>query len=508
MKKELLTLASLSSLSLMAGQEQKPNIILFLVDDMGWQDTSVPFYSDTTMWNRNFHTPAMEQLASQGMKFTNAYASSISSPTRVSLFTGVNAMSHGVTNWTLRHNQSTDGNNKTLSFTGWNVNGLSPQAGIDSTYHATPLAQILKDNGYATFIVGKGHFGAISTPGEEPLNLGFDRNVASHAAGGLGSYLGTKNFGGIGSDPVWAVPGLEKYHGQDIFISEALTLEAKELMDEAIEEHKPFFLYMSHYAVHIPFDADKRFYQKYKDRGLEETEARYASIVEGMDKSLGDLMEYVKERGIADNTIIIFMSDNGGFSANPRTPTFNGARKNYPLRSGKGSLYEGGIREPMIVYMPGVTKAASVSDSRVIIEDFFPTILDMAEVKKPQTIQKVEGKSFMAALEGKKINKGRAFYWHFPNDWGTRDDETGRPSSAIMLDGMKLIHYWEDGTNELFNINDDIGENNNLINSSPQYDKIAQKLARILSDELRKNGASVPKFKDSGKQCPYPDQTL
>jgi hypothetical protein len=161
--------------------------------------------------------------------------------------------------------------------------------------------------------VGKAHFGARKTPGADPKNLGFDVNIAGHAPGGPGSFLGTDNFGDP-SDPGWDVPGLEAYHGKDIYLTEALTIEALQAMDTAVADGVPFFLYMSHYAVHAPFAPDKRYYHKYKAAGLTDVEAMYASMIEGMDESLGDILDNVDRHGLTDDTIVIFVSDNGGFS--------------------------------------------------------------------------------------------------------------------------------------------------------------------------------------------------
>jgi len=500
------TFLAFSSLGLAAEKQEKPNIILFLVDDMGWQDTSVRFHTKKTQWNKQFETPNMERLARMGVKFTNAYAAPVSTPSRVSLLTGTNPTRHHVTNWTLHKNRSTDGPNKILNLAKWNVNGYTTDPSLENAYYATSLPQILKKNGYMNLFVGKAHFGAVGTPAANPLNIGFDRNVGGTAAGGPPSYLGKKNFGNLGGNPR-GVPHLEKYHGKDIFLSEALTIEAELLMDEALDAKKPFFLYMAHYAVHIPFSVDMRFYPKYKDMGFAEPEARYASLIEGMDKSLGDLMDYLKEKGIADNTIIIFMSDNGGYSVGVRSKTFGGINKNAPLRGGKGSLYEGGIREPMLVYVPKMTKPGSVNKSPVIIEDFFPTILELAQAKG-NPIQELDSKSFLAALKGKKINKKRSFFWHYPNDWGVRSNECGAPSSAVRRGNMKLIHDYETGSNQLFNISKDIGERKNLLKRGNRYKRIAGQLAKILSDKLRQEKSPMPSFKATGKQCPYPDETI
>jgi len=172
-----------------------------------------------------------------------------------------------------------------------------------------------------------------------------------------------------------------------------LTREAIATLKENQTSQKPFFLYMAHYAIHLPYNKDERFYQKYIDKGLTDTEAKYASLIEGMDKSLGDLMDYLVQNKLDQNTYILFMSDNGGLSLSPpRTAPEHS--QNYPLKQGKGSLYEGGIRVPMIVSGPGIQQK-SVSKQYVGIEDFFSTILDIAAVKKYKTVQQVDGQSFL-----------------------------------------------------------------------------------------------------------------
>lgn len=271
-----------------------PNIVFFLVDDMGWQETSVPFHTETTELNRRYRTPNMERLAAQGVKFTQAYASAVCSPTRVSALTGMNVARHGVTNWTLRKNASPDRPHKTLQPPVWNVNGICADAGTERTQQVTPLPELLRTVGYRTIHVGKAHFGAKDTPGENPLNLGFDVNIAGHAAGGPGSYWGERNFSAAWRTKppavIWDVPGLEAYHGRDVYLTEALTLEAIKAVERAVSNREPFYLYMSHYAVHAPWERDDRFYQKYLEEGLKPFEATLASMIEGMDKSLGDVI--------------------------------------------------------------------------------------------------------------------------------------------------------------------------------------------------------------------------
>ena len=284
----------------------KPNIIMFLVDDMGWQDTSVPFWNKITKLNKKYVTPNMERLAREGMKFTQAYATPVCTPTRVSLISGMNAARHRVTSWTLRRDTDMVKPPKGLKLPKWNLNGAQPTDSINQSVHITPLPQILKDNGYFTIHTGKAHFGTIGTPSADPTTLGFEINIAGHAAGAPGSYYGTKNFENTKrKEAIWNVPGLEKYHGQDIFLTEAITKEAILAMDVAINKEAPFYLYMAHYAVHTPIQGDSRFEQKYLDKGLHPKEAKYASMIEGMDKSLGDLMNHLDKKGIADNTIIL-----------------------------------------------------------------------------------------------------------------------------------------------------------------------------------------------------------
>ena len=484
--------------------EKKPNIILFLVDDMGWQDTSVPFWNKRTPFNERYHTPAMERLAKEGMIFTQAYASSVSSPTRVSLITGMNAARHRVTNWTLERNASVDGKSDILAYPDWNVNGVQPVDTVKHATYATLLPWILKDNGYYTIHCGKAHYGAIGTPSANPLNCGFDVNIAGHAAGGPGSYLGTENFGNAekgGYTLPWGVPGLEKYHGDTIFLTEALTREALSALDHARTTGKPFYLYMAHYAVHIPLYADQRFYQKYIDIGLEDYEARYSSMIEGMDKSLDDIMKYLDNNGLTENTIILFMSDNGGFSLRPRGGELH--THNKPLNSGKGSAYEGGIREPMIVKWPGKVREGSRCNDYLIIEDFFPSILEMAQIRKYSHVQKIDGKSFVPMLLQKGTTaRGRNLYWHFPNNWGPTGPGIGT-TSTIRSDDWKLIYYYEYRHFELFNISDDIGELHNLAGQNP--DKVKE-LAGKLGKYLRSVDAQRPSYKRTGKLVSWPDE--
>lgn len=484
-------------------KEETPNIIMFLVDDMGWQDTSVPFWKDSTTFNRRYHTPNMEKLAEQGMKFTQAYASAVCSPTRVSLMSGMNAARHRVTNWTLRRNATNDRPHPTLNLPDWNVNGLQPTDSIENSVHITPLPQILKNNGYYTVHSGKAHFGAINTPAENPENIGFDVNIAGHAAGGPGSFLAKKNYSAQwrNGGSQWDVPGLEKYHGTDTYLTEALTLEALDALHKPLKEGSPFFLYLAHYAVHAPIEADKRFVQKHLDAGMSKTEAAYASMLEGMDKSLGDLMSFLDKNNLSENTIILFMSDNGGLSAHARGGDPH--THNRPLASGKGSAYEGGIRVPMLVKWPGVTKPASVCETPLIIEDFFPSILEMAGIKNFQTIQTVDGKSFLSLLKNQKSDAfDRSLFWHYPNKWGGEGPGIGTTSS-IRKGNWKMVYWYKDQKKEIFNLRNDISETHDV---SAEYPEKVKELSKELGTYLRDVKAQRPTFKDSGKPVPWPDE--
>lgn len=468
------------------------NIVFFMVDDMGWQETSVPFHTQVTELNRRYRTPNMERLAAQGMKFTQAYASAVCSPTRVSALTGMNAARHRVTNWTLRRDRSPDDASSTLEPPAWNLNGVCTNSGVGRAMRVTPLPALLRDAGYYTIHVGKAHFGAKGTPGENPLNLGFEINVAGHAAGGPGSYWGLKNFSAAWRtqppDLIWDVPGLEKYHGRDIYLTEALTLEAINELEKAAATGRPFYLYMAHYAVHAPWERDDRFCDAYLDRGLKPFEATLASMIEGMDKSLGDIMDALERLGVAENTLVLFMSDNGAPSQCPR---------NLPLRGHKLTPYEGGIREPLIVKWPRITQPGSVCKTPVIIEDFFPTILEAAGVEwKGKTLQTVDGVSFVPLLRGAGAQSpDRVFTWHFPHTYAGQT-----PFSAIRQGPWKLIYHHPERKLELFNVEEDVEEARNTVLDEPTK---TRELAELLASRLSGMEALMPIQKASGKALPY-----
>ena len=506
---------------LAAAAQAQPNIVFFLVDDMGWQETSVPFWQERTPLNDRYRTPNMERLARMGVKFTEAYACAVSSPSRCSLMSGMNAARHRVTNWTLRYNQTTDQPGGDLILPQWNCNGIQPAATAtphDTARSAliTPLPELLRAQGYYTIHCGKAHFAAETTAGADPLTMGFDVNIAGGAAGGPASYLGERQYG----EGVFHVAGLEAYYADSVFLTEALTREAIKALKVPIARKQPFYLYMSHYAIHVPYDEDRRFSPNYRTADgkgvfdeqlgapLNESEIRHAALVEGMDKSLGDLLDFLQSQPeVAQNTIILFMSDNGGQALNNVRQGTANRDQNYPARAGKGSAFMGGVREPMMVYWPGVTQGGTTTTQRVIIEDFYPTILDMAGIENYETHQTIDGISFVQTLRGDTSDVQRPLVWHFPNLWGeTQNTEEGYGAySAILKGNYHLIYTWETGRLRLYDTANDIGEQNDIAANNPE---VVKALATELSQYLRERDAQRPSFKSTGKLCPWPDETL
>ncbi len=441
----------------------------------------------------------MEKMAAEGMKFTNAYATPVCTPTRVSMLTGMNLAHHRVTNWTSPvRDKPTDVTDNQFALADWNYNGLSPVAGVPKTVHATSFVQLLKDAGYFTIHVGKAHWGASGTPGSSPYNLGFMVNIAGHSAGHPQSYLSEDNYGNIpGKAGLQAVPDLQEYYGSGTFLTEALTLDALKTLDEPIKRKQPFFLHLSHYAVHVPIMADNRFFQKYLDKGLDKTEAGYASLVEGMDKSLGDVMNYLKKKNIDKNTLILFVTDNGGLS-NPGTRGGGGAyTQNLPLRAGKGSVYEGGIRVPMIVKWPKQVKAGTVANQYISVEDFFPTIMDLAQIRQYKPIQKIDGISLVPILKNAAYtDRKRTLIWHVPNKWIPNDGPGINYFSAIRQGDWKLVVSLRTGRKELYNLANDIGEQYDVAaNNRP----IVEALSRQLRNQLATWRAPMPIDKATGE---------
>lgn len=483
-------------------QSNKPNIIVFMVDDLGWQDCSLPFFTEKTTWNKLYHTPNLEKLAAQGMKFTNAFGNQNCTPSRVSLMTGMNPINHGVNSWTLDKNISPE----EVAFMHlrtprWKMNGLSKDRTLENSVYATLLPELLVSGGYSTIHIGKAHFAAFSTPGSDPLTLGFQTNIGGFSAGQPASYYGLDSFGFRSNIKVKrAVPHLQEYWGKDIFLTDALTRKALSSLDSLRLLNKPFFLHFSHYAIHTPLQSDKKFVQKYYDQGLDTVEASYAALIEGMDHSLGVLMEYLDQKNLSDRTMIVFLSDNGGLS-----DVVRGGKRNFhntPLRSGKTSGYDGGLRIPMVVRWPGVIKASSISTSNVMIEDVFTTIRSVAGVDHLPLIQKTDGLDLMPIFKKQTHIKNRTLTWHHPHLIAGRSSDV-YPFSAIRINQWKLIYAHTTEHFELFNTDSDIGEKTNLILQEKQR---AARMAKRLGRKLKAGFAYMPILKNTGKAIPYPDE--
>ena len=534
---------------LAATAKERPNIVFFLVDDMGWVDSSVAYGEEVYPNNMRFNTPNMARLAEQGVIMTNAYACPVSTPTRTSMLTGVSAAHSHITNWTsAMKDMPSDGTGgaiasvtKAASDEGndllrpeWNINGMSPTEGVAHTLHATPLPQILRDAGYFTIHVGKAHWASAGTPGASPYNMGFVVNVSGNVAGMPRSYLSEDNFGNLPEKWTFmAVQNMTEYYGTGVHLSEALTREALKTLDYPIAHKQPFYLYFAHYATHTPIQRDPRFIQKYLDAGMDEGQARYASMVEGVDKSLGDVMDFLEEKGLDKNTIIIFMTDNGG---NAENTAKGGVRfmHNLPLRNGKGSCYEGGIRVPLAFKWSGKIAPSTRVNTPVVCEDMFPTILDMAGIKNYQTVQKVDGESLVplitkgSKIAAKAVAKGevtsqkeanalvieqeisgidpeRPLVFHYPHKWKGYDLEDIDFLSAVRKGDWKLIYRLRTGKMELYNLRTDIGEQSDVAAQNPEKVK---ELAKALSDKLRGWDAPMPTVRKSGKAVPMPDELL
>lgn len=477
----------------------RPNLVFFLVDDMGWQDTSVPFHDERTPFNGFFHTPAMERLAAGGITFTRAYASAVCTPTRVSFLTGQNPTRHHVTSWTLKGETSRA--SASLLPPDWKREGWQPGDG-------KTLPMLLKENGYHTIHVGKAHWGARDTPGSDPRNLGFDVNVAGHAAGAPESFQGLDRYGeGKPGKEEWAVPGLAGYKGKDIHLTDALTTEACLALDHAVKvEKKPFFLHLSHYAVHTPIQPHRPYQKRYEGKGVDTTEVNYASMVEGMDASLGKVLDHLEALGVAEETLVVFHSDNGGLSQHARGRNILGRNRdthNLPLREGKGSPYEGGIRVPVIaawakkdttspVQNAVPISSAARSSEPVMIEDWFTTLLALGGATVPED-QPVDGADLRAHLrEPAKHLPVRDLFWHYPNIWipYPAGGHSGyQPNSVIQSGGWKAIYFHEPARWELYHLAEDPAEQHNLARDKPEK---LRELAGKLITHLDNTHAPLP----------------
>lgn len=453
--------------------ESKPNVVFILADDLGWSDTTL--FKTTSFYK----TPNIERLASRGMTFTRAYSSSpLCSPTRASVLTGLSPARHGITSpnchlpkVVLEATEVKSGPPSKFSTVPDSVSRL------DTSYYT--LAEMFQDNGYATAHFGKWHLGAEPY---SPLQHGFDVDVPHHPGPGpAGSYVAPWKFKDFDHDP-----DIPDEHIEDRMAKEAVTFMEK-------HQDEPFFLNYWMFSVHAPFDAKQELIDEYRKQVNPKDPQRsptYAAMIESMDDAIGSLLDTLDRLKIADNTIIVFTSDNGGNMYNEVDGTT--ATSNAPLRGGKATMYEGGVRGPAIVVQPGSIEAGSRSAEIIQSSDFYPTLLEMLSIKA-QPKQEFDGVSIVPALHGKAsvrwpsnavapestaleghrkscLNR-EAIFTYFPHAPGVPDWLP--PSVSVHNGDWKLIRIFYGGDNgkhryKLFNLREDIGEQNNLAGKFPE----------------------------------------
>lgn len=429
----------------------QPNIIMIVVDDLGWSDVG---YNQTTDL---LETPNIDALAQQSVRFDNAYAGAANcAPSRAVLMSGQYGPRHGI--YTV--SPSTRGDSRTRKLIPIaNKRGLQP--------NVITLAEALKDAGYATGHFGKWHLG------DDPDTQGFDVNVAGSGQGMTFHYFSPYRLPNIEDGP----------DGE--YLTNRLTSDVIDWMKSA--KGAPFFAYVPYYSVHTPLQAPEATVQKYRDKGiLGGKQANYAAMVEMMDKNVGRILTMLEAEGLADDTIVIFTSDNGGY----RMPSFPS-----PIRAGKGSYYEGGLRVPLLVRWPGkITPRAD--HTPVINADFYPTLLSLANAKRPNQV--LDGMDLSSVFLGKQKIETRDLFWHFPvylqAHNGLADQAQDplfrtRPGSAIRSGDWKLIHYFERDEYELYDLSNDISERDNLATRRPE--KLSE-LKRKLGAWRQETGADVP----------------
>lgn len=453
-------------LSLVAGlhagraAETRPNFVVILMDDLGVMDLGC--------YGSGFHrTPHLDRMAREGMQFTRAYAACpVCSPTRAALLTGQNPARLHLTDWLPGRPDRKDQKMRRPTLT-TNL----PSALVT-------LAEALKSAGYATAHVGKWHVGG---EGQGPREHGFDLNIGGDHRGTPASYFAPYGRGRN------VIPGLEDAPPGE-YLTDRLTDEAVKFIETRREQ--PFLLYLPHFAVHTPLTAKSNLVARYRAQprpGSTQSNAIYAAMVESMDESVGRILAALESSGLAANTLVLFTSDNGGLSVaeGPNTP----ATSNAPLRAGKGHLYEGGLRVPLLARWPGVVPAGQSNATPVITTDLYFTLLELAGVPAPPT-QPADGVSLAALLRGNGTLARPALHWHYPH----YSNQGGKPGGAIREGDFKLIEFYESGYLELYDLTRDPGETNNLTGARSQ---LANDLAKKLADWRRNVGA--------GMMTPNPD---
>ena len=460
-----LVVAALAAGTLHAAPPERPvNVVFFLVDDLGWTDLGC--------YNSDFYrTPNIDKLAAEGMKFTQNYsACNACSPTRGALMTGMYPARTHLTDW----------------IPGWSKQyGGFPLRPPKWTRHLeqqyTSLAEALHDAGYTTLHLGKWHLGG---QGNLPEDHGFDVNIGGSIRGLPPSY----HFPYGGEAMKWR-SYLPESQREGRYLTDRLADEAVALIDRV--KDKPFFLYFSFYAVHAPIQGRPDLVEQYKQRSLgkrppgkrpsgkRHRNPEYAAMVSAVDEAVGRVRVQLERSGVADRTLIVFTSDNGGVC--------RGTSNNAPLRGEKGQHWEGGTRVPAVVYWPGVTPPGAVCAEQVITMDFYPTILEIARAPGNAAHNaNVDGVSLVPLFKDPTTSLGRdAIYWHYPH----YNPFVGVPYGAVRAGDYKLIEYYEDGRLELYDLGKDLGEQHDLALSQPG---IAARLKRLLHDHRVHVGAQMP----------------
>jgi arylsulfatase A-like enzyme len=436
---------------------RKTNFVFILADDYGWRDTGC-------YGNPYFATPNLDRMAAEGARFTQAYAACpVCSPTRASILTGKYPVRTGVTDWIPGRPTPEKGP------------VITPKTATELALGETTIAERLKPAGYRSASVGKWHLGG---EGFSPVEHGFDLNIGGDHRGSPPP--SPKPFFGP-----FELPNLKAGPGE--FLTEKLTEAAVSFIEQ--NRANPFLLYLPHYTVHIPLAARDEHVARHQVKAKGRYDPVYAAMVESLDQSVGAVLNAIDRAGLKERTMVVFFSDNGGLRYEGKSEQL--VTDNSPLRAGKGHLYEGGIREPLLVRYPGVVRPGQVIDTPVSSVDFYPTICEAAGVEAGE----VDGVSLLSLLRGGRL-KPRPLFWHYPH----YSNQGGEPGSAVREGDWKLIEFHASGRKELYNLRDDIGESRNLVKREP---KRAQRLYALLEEWRKESGAVVP-AKNPGADPQWP----
>jgi arylsulfatase A-like enzyme len=436
----------------------KPNLLFILIDDMGWADGGC-------FGSKYYRTPNLDTLAAAGMRFTQAYAAcAVCSPTRAAIMTGKYPARLHLTDWIPGEEAP---KNSRFRLPDWQQH---------LPLEETTLAEALKQRGYATAYIGKWHLGG---PKFYPQHQGFDINIAGGDIGHPASYFWP--YGEKGDSH--RVPGLaEQGGGKGEYLTDRLTEEALKFI--SANRNRPFYLQLAHYAVHAPLMGKEEEVEEFRQLpgANGQSNAVYAAMLKSVDQSVARVLKQLEELGLADHTVVVFTSDNGGAVHFGQPP----ATSNAPLRLGKGYACEGGLRVPLIIKVPGMTRSGATCDWPVISQDFFPTLLELAGVEKSASSTAVDGVSLVPLLRGQSTLPRQELFWHYPHYWSGGKVS---PYSVARVGDWKLIRFYESGREELYNLRDDLSERHDLAGSQSET---RRKLARRLDAWLREVGAQMP----------------